>query len=179
MSAEVSGAGMLAANADRERAVDVLNAAFAEGRLTRAEHDDRAARVYAARTYGQLGVLTADLPAGPLGGPAYYPGAGYPRPMTRPAVGSMAIAALACGIAGFFTMGLTAIPAIVLGHLARRQVRQTGQRGGGMALAALTLGWVGLIAAVVAALVIVASVSGHSIHSVVAHPVPGGPDQGG
>jgi hypothetical protein len=48
-----------------------------------------------------------------------------------------------------------------------------------MALAALTLGWVGLIAAVVAALVIVASVSGHSIHSVVAHPVPGGPNRGG
>jgi hypothetical protein len=178
MIAGGSGAGMLAANADRERAVDVLKAAFAEGRLTRAEHDDRAARVYAARTYGQLEVLIADLPTGPLGGPAYHPGAGYPRQLTRPAVGSMAIAALACGIGGFFTMGLTAIPAIVLGHMARRQVRQTGQRGGGMALAALTLGWVGLIAAV-AALVIVASVSGHSIHSVVAHPVPGGPNRGG
>jgi hypothetical protein len=39
----------LAANADRERAVDVLKAGFAEGRLTKAEHDDRVARVYAAR----------------------------------------------------------------------------------------------------------------------------------
>jgi hypothetical protein len=170
---------MLAANADRERAIDVLKAAFAEGRLTRAEHDDRTARVYAARTYGQLGVLIADLPAGPLGGPAHYPSAGYPRQLTRAAVDSMAIAALACGIGGFFTMGLTAIPAIVLGHMARRQVRRTGQRGAGMALAALTLGWVALISVIIAALIIAASVSGHSIHSVVAHPVPGGPMQGG
>jgi hypothetical protein len=179
MIAGGSGAGMLAANADRERAIDVLKAAFAEGRLTRAEHDDRTALVYAARTYGQLGALIADLPAGPLGGPVHYRSAGYPRQLTRPAIGSMAIAALACGIGGFLTMGLTAIPAIVLGHMARRQVRRTGQRGGGMALAGLTLGWVGLIAAIVAALIVAASVSGHSIHSVVAHPVPGGPIQGG
>ena len=66
----------LAANADRERAVDVLKAGFAEGRLTKAEHDDRVGRVYAARTYGELGSLVADLPAGPLGGQARYPDAG-------------------------------------------------------------------------------------------------------
>ncbi len=38
----------LAANADRERAIDVLKAGFAEGRLTKAEYDDRVARVYAS-----------------------------------------------------------------------------------------------------------------------------------
>ncbi len=36
---------MLAATADRERAIDVLKAGFAEGRLTQAEHDERVARV--------------------------------------------------------------------------------------------------------------------------------------
>jgi hypothetical protein len=170
---------MLAANADRERAIDVLRAGFAEGRLTKAEHDDRAARAYAARTYGQLGALIADLPAGPLGSPAHYPAAGYPRQMTRPAIDSMAIAALACAVGELFTMGLTAIPAIVLGHMARRRVRQTGHRGDGMALAALTLGWIGLTAAIIAALIIAASVSRHGTQPVVAHPIPGGPGERG
>jgi hypothetical protein len=174
--------GMLAGNADRERAIDVLKASFAEGRLTKAEHDDRTARVQAARTYGELGALIADLPAGPLGGPGPYQNFGYPpQQMVRPSTNSMAIAALTCGVAEFFTMGLTAIPAIVLGHAARRQMRRTGQRGDGMALAGVVLGWVGvgLLAALVVGLVVVAS---HSSHPVVVHaslpeevkPNPGG-----
>jgi Domain of unknown function (DUF1707) len=57
----------LASTADRERAVDVLRAAFAEGRLTQDEFNDRMAQAYASRTYGELGELTADLPVGPLG----------------------------------------------------------------------------------------------------------------
>jgi hypothetical protein len=175
--------GMLAADADRERAIDVLKAGFAEGRLTKAEYDDRAASVHAARAYSELGALIADLPAGPLGRPAHYLNGGYPpRQMAQPATNSMAVAALACGIAEFLTMGLTAIPAIVLGHAARRQVRKTGHRGDGMALAGLILGWIGLLTAIIAGLIIAASVSGHSLHPVVVHPVPGapgGPLQGG
>jgi hypothetical protein len=180
---EIAGPpGMLAANADRERAIDVLRAGFAEGRLTKAEHDDRAARVYAARTYGELGALTADLPAGPV----HYRSTGYlPQPVAQRPVNSMAVAALVCGIGEFFTLGLTAIPAIVLGHTARRQMRRTGERGDGMALAGLVFGWagVGLLALVLAVLLIAVSVSAHTGHSVVVKPlpdfgVPGGPGQG-
>jgi DUF1707 SHOCT-like domain/Domain of unknown function (DUF4190) len=143
--------GVLAANADRDRAIDVLRAGFAEGRLTKGEYDDRTGRVYAARTYSELGSLIADLPTGPLGGPARYPGAVYPRP----SVNSTAVTALVCGIAVFFTLGLTAIPAIVLGHAARRQMRATGQRGDSMALTGVALGWAGvaLLAVAVAGLV--------------------------
>jgi Domain of unknown function (DUF1707) len=74
----------LAGNADRERTVGVLRAAFTEGRLTQDELDDRVARTYAARTYGDLWALTADLPAGPLP----YPNAlsGLPYPQASPAV---------------------------------------------------------------------------------------------
>ena len=68
----------LAASADRERAVSVLRAGFAEGRLSQDELDDRVARAYAARTYGQLWALTADLPAGPLPYPQ-GPGAVMPH----------------------------------------------------------------------------------------------------
>jgi len=52
--------------ADRERAIDVLKAAFAEGRLDQDEYTERVGMVHAARTYGQLTALTADLPIGPL-----------------------------------------------------------------------------------------------------------------
>jgi hypothetical protein len=63
----------LAGSADRERAVGVLRAAFTEGRLTQDELDDRVARAYTARTYGDLWTLTADLPAGPLPYPNALP----------------------------------------------------------------------------------------------------------
>ena len=66
----------LAGSADRERTVGVLRAGFTEGRLTQDELDDRVARAYAARTYGDLWALTADLPAGPL---PYPPGLLYPQ----------------------------------------------------------------------------------------------------
>ncbi len=81
--------GWLAGNADRERAVGVLRAAFTEGRLTQDELNDRVAQAYAARTYGDLWALTADLPAGPLPYPdAPYSSAvpGLPFPQASPAV---------------------------------------------------------------------------------------------
>ncbi len=61
----------LASSADRERAVGVLRAGYTEGRLTQDELDDRVQRAYAARTYGQLWELTADLPAGGLPYPQF------------------------------------------------------------------------------------------------------------
>jgi len=66
----------LASSADRERAVGVLRAGFTEGRLTHEELDDRVAQAYAARTYGQLWALTADLPAGALPCPQFPQGHG-------------------------------------------------------------------------------------------------------
>ncbi len=66
----------LAASADRERAVGVLRAGFTEGRLSQEELDDRVAQAYAARTYGQLWALTADLPAGALPCPQFPQGHG-------------------------------------------------------------------------------------------------------
>ena len=66
----------LASNADRERAVGVLRAGFTEGRLSQEELDERVAQAYAARTYGQLWALTADLPTGALPYPQFVPGPG-------------------------------------------------------------------------------------------------------
>jgi hypothetical protein len=44
--------------------IDVLKAAFVQGRLAKDEFDLRVGQVLAARTYADLGALTADMPAG-------------------------------------------------------------------------------------------------------------------
>ncbi len=55
---------MRASDADRDRVLDVLREAAAEGRLTPDELDERMGAALAARTLGELAALTADLPAG-------------------------------------------------------------------------------------------------------------------
>jgi hypothetical protein len=59
------GPQTLASDADRDTAVGLLNAAWAEGRLTVDEYDQRLSAAYAARTWQQLRQLTEDLPAPP------------------------------------------------------------------------------------------------------------------
>ena len=59
------GPQTLASDADRDTTAGLLNAALAEGRLTADEHDQRLSATYAARTWQQLGRVTADLPAPP------------------------------------------------------------------------------------------------------------------
>lgn len=56
---------MRASDQDREGVADVLREAYAVGRLNREEFDERCAATYAARTYGELRDLTADLPVPP------------------------------------------------------------------------------------------------------------------
>ena len=52
-----------AADSDRAAVADVLGRHMSAGRLTLDEFDERLTRVYAARTFGELDELTADLPA--------------------------------------------------------------------------------------------------------------------
>jgi hypothetical protein len=102
----------------------------------------------------------------PSPGPQYYPPyQPYQQYPPAPPTNGLAVASLVCGI-GTFVVGVSFIPAIICGHIARRQIRQTGQQGGGMALAGLILGYVGgaLFALLIAVFLIVAgaatSVSG-------------------
>ncbi|MFI8350839.1 DUF1707 and DUF4190 domain-containing protein [Streptomyces sp. NPDC085596] len=133
---------MLASHADRERAVDVLRAGFAEGRLEKDEFDRRVGRVYAARTVGELALVVADLPQGP----APYPAPVTPVPQVflptpRPAANGKAVGSAVCGLLCLLTAGLTGIPAVVLGHTARAEIRRTGEDGDGLALTGLVMGW--------------------------------------
>jgi uncharacterized membrane protein len=133
---------MRAAAADRERAVDVLKAGFTEGRLTQEEYNDRMGRAYAARTYAELLTLTADLPTGAM--PVAWPVPVYQPPVSN-STNSLARASLILGVAEFFSMGLTAVPAVICGHVAKREMRLSGQRGEGLATAGLVLGYMAII----------------------------------
>jgi hypothetical protein len=128
-------ASLRASDADREQLVDVLKAAFGEGRLDQDEYTYRMEQAYTAKTYGELRALVADLP----GPPAQVPYRYTQYPVMKPA-NSMAVASMVLGLATPL-VGLTAIPAVVLGHKARRQIRYTGERGNGMALTGLVIGW--------------------------------------
>ena len=105
-----------------------------------------------------------------------YQGQYTPYPPAPPTNG-LAIAALVCGVGGFF-IGLTFIPAIICGHLARRQIRQTGEQGAGLALAGIILGYVGvaLFAVLIAVFTVVMVKVGHTVGdpSTVQIPVPAG-----
>lgn len=52
-----------ASDAERDRAAEILRTGYAEGRLSRAELDERLAAAYAATTRADLRDLTCDLPA--------------------------------------------------------------------------------------------------------------------
>jgi hypothetical protein len=88
----------------------------------------------------------------------------YPPYPPAPPTNGLAIAALVCGVGGF-VIGLSFIPAIICGHLARRQIRQTGEQGAGLALAGLILGYVGtaLFIAVIAVFIVIAQKIGQAL----------------
>jgi hypothetical protein len=187
-------ATMRASHADRERTVDVLKSAFAEGRLTSEEYNERVDRIYRAQTYGELAGIVHDLPSGPMPTPYLAPGpivpaafGGYPVPyqpypqpygppqqyiyaVPRPGpyghgystpydrygnpfappqayrrrTNGLATASLVLALAQLVTLGATAIPAVVCGHVAKAQIRRQDEEGDGMATAGLVLGWIGV-----------------------------------
>jgi hypothetical protein len=137
-----------ASDSDRTQVQSILNDAFADGRLTRDEWEDRATALGGPVTYAELARLTSDLPSPFLVPQSQLvpPGPQWPASsMAQERTDGMAIAALVCAI-GQLAVGFPAgIAAIILGHKARRRIRQTGERGDGMALTGLILGYVGTI----------------------------------
>lgn len=91
----------------------------------------------------------AGYPSPYQGGPQPYygaPGYGYAGPQAR--TNPLAIASLVCSVGGLVTC-ISAPVGIVLGHIAKRQIRETGEQGEGMATAGL---WVGYIVTLLAVL---------------------------
>ena len=129
---------MRAADADRDRVVGFLNTAYTEGRLSKDEYDARLDSALSARSYADLDQVVTDLPVAP---------ATVVTPAAK--TNGLAIASLACGLAQFAFGPLATIPAIVCGHMARSQIKRTGEQGAGLALAGLILGWAAVILGIV------------------------------
>jgi hypothetical protein len=60
-----SRGNLRASHADREQVIEVLKAAFVQGRLAKDEFDLRIGQAFAARTHAELAAVTAWLPAEP------------------------------------------------------------------------------------------------------------------
>jgi capsular polysaccharide biosynthesis protein len=105
MPAAPVGSGHLrVSHLDRERMVEVLKAAFVQGRLTKEEFDLRVGQALASRIFAELTALTADLPAGLIRTQQQPKPARVPD---RPPVSKVA-AASACVITAVATLGLLA-----------------------------------------------------------------------
>ncbi|BCI83524.1 MULTISPECIES: DUF4190 domain-containing protein [Mycobacteriaceae] len=98
-----------------------------------------------------------------------FPGPGYPPPVAPyppvaqgypgmppmpgmmpmgyapvPKTNGLAIASLVCSLLGLATCAATSILGVIFGHLAKSQIKQSGEEGEGMALAGLIVGYIGL-----------------------------------
>jgi hypothetical protein len=121
-----------ASDADRERAVDVIKAAFAEGRLNHDEYADRVVLALKSRTYADLKGLTSDLPSGPLGalGTLAVPetpnvASSFDWPAALMSGGSVALAAF-FGV--YFGAPVPLLAAIILGVAASVRSTRHGHR---------------------------------------------------
>jgi len=118
---------------EREHTIEVLKTAFADGRLTKQEYEDRIGLALTPLTYAGLAELTSDLPAG-LPGSLRLPPAYLPAPASRP-LNRMAVASLVCAV-------LPGLPllAVLLGLIAHGQIQERGERGAGLATAGIMIG---------------------------------------
>jgi hypothetical protein len=164
MAAAGNAGWMRASDNDRSRVQTVLNDAYAEGRITRDEWEERSTTLAGPVTHADLARLTGDLV--PLPPPAAYPFPPAPQATTN----SRAIASCVCGVGQLVGGPIAGIAAVVLGHQARRQIRETGEQGDGLAVTGLVLGYIGLgivLLAIVAFLLAgVAVTHGSSVGSV-------------
>jgi hypothetical protein len=91
-------------------------------------------------------------------GNVVQPAPGQP-PQVPAGTNAMAITSLVLGIVSFVvgTLLLTAIPGVICGHMARRQIRESAspQAGDGMAITGLVLNYLALLLSVVIVLLIV------------------------
>ena len=107
-------------------------------------------------TYPGAAYPAGGYPGGPQGGP-YQPG--YPYPPMPPSTNTLAILALVFAF-------VFAPAAIVMGVIARKQIRRTGEQGMGLATAGMVVGIVFTVLSVIwiiASIVLFASIA-HNIN---------------
>ena len=142
MPYEPSKHDLRASDSDREAAVERLRVAGMEGRLDNDELEDRIASAYAARWCSELEALTLDVTPPPARlDPTPIV---FVRPQRR--VNGLAIASIVVGVLWMWWVG--SIAAVIMGHVALRQIERSGgaQTGRAAALSGLAIGYFGLTA---------------------------------
>lgn len=108
--------------------------------------------------YGPQGYPQSAYP--PPTSPPGQPYGAYPQPVpwvvSRPTNG-MAVASMVLGILWLYWVG--SVLALIFGYIARRQIRERGESGDGMAIAGIVLGWVGVGVAAVVIVVLLVSLA--------------------
>lgn len=88
--------------------------------------------------------------------PGAYPPPGTPLTYTSRPTNIFAVTSIAAGVCGLTVVPFFgALTAIVTGHVARSQIRRTGENGAGLATAGLWLGYVGIVLVVAAAVLLI------------------------
>ncbi|KOU15536.1 DUF1707 SHOCT-like domain-containing protein [Streptomyces sp. WM6368] len=98
-----------ASDADRDRVVERLRDAVAEGRLDMEEFEERLEAAYKSRTYAELEPLTRDLPA-PAGGPAGHRSEAAAEPWRGRIGGPGSSSAAVAVMSGFQRKGRWTVP---------------------------------------------------------------------
>ena len=102
--AQAAAEGLRASRADCERVIDLLKAAFVQGRLDKDEFDARIGQALASCTYGELAAVIADIPAELIGALPRRP----PVRARRRISFSAAVTGGAC-MAGLVNVGMVAV----------------------------------------------------------------------
>ena len=129
-----AGAGHLrASDADRERVVDALKAAFVQGRLSKSELIRRAGQALESRTYAELAGATAGIPAGRAAAPPPRQPASpvRARPVNGKAIAwavSVIILSPALGVAFFATYWGSFFILLLLAYVAAGVIGTPGPR---------------------------------------------------
>jgi hypothetical protein len=94
--------------------------------------------------YPQPGYPQPAYPQPGYGAPATYAAGGYGYP-GAPSTNGLAVASLVLGIVGLFVIPfLGSVAAVITGHIGRRQIRERGEAGDGMAVGGLVTGYLGI-----------------------------------
>jgi Domain of unknown function (DUF4190) len=103
-------------------------------------------------------------PPPPPGGYGYpsSPEDGYGYPPRRAGMNGMAVASLVCSLLGWLCL-IGPILGMIFGFVALNQIKQTGQRGRGMALAGIIIG--GILIALAIGLGILRTVAKHTTNT--------------
>jgi hypothetical protein len=138
---EPSKGDLRASDADREAKVEHLRLAGEEGRLDTDELEDRIASAYASRWCSELDSLILDVTPPPAR-LAPSPPPVFERPARS--VNGLAIASVVVGVLWIAWLG--SVAAVVMGHVALRQIARSGgaQSGRTAALAGIGFGYFAL-----------------------------------